>query len=143
MGAKGGGESCDSSPNLGCTPKKMTENGDQRVLRQRKKNVFFIIKADLKKRVGVLGSWSDGRGQSLLSHSFTTISCVWGTLDVVMGLVYAILLYSQCFSMHTQKQRCMPFLKLTEFRMISSTYICLCLSAYILDMRKLSAYRSF
>lgn len=47
---------------------------------KKNKLVAFLIKAALKERVGVLGSWGGGGGQSKLSHSFTPISCDRGTL---------------------------------------------------------------
>lgn len=59
MRAMGGGKSCESSPNLGCAHFKRQREGGGKLGVETKKNkrVAFLIKAALKERVGVLGSW--------------------------------------------------------------------------------------
>lgn len=59
MRVLGGGESYESSQNLGCAGFNRQRLKGARLGVETKKNkrVAFLIKAALKERVGVLGSW--------------------------------------------------------------------------------------
>lgn len=125
MRAMGGGESYESSPNLGCArlKKKKEERlrGADWVLRRRKnKQVAFLIKAALKERVGGVG----GRLRSKQAESFLYTHFLWSghfgseQQGEITCLVYAILHHLTSHSMRSHTQ---SYYTCTPMRTHSST----------------------
>ncbi len=144
MRTMGGGESYESSPNLGCASfkRQRLRGADMGVETKKNKGVSFLIKAALKERVGVLGGRGGGGGHQ--AESFLYTHFLWlghfgsGQQGEIMCLVYAILPHFSSHSMHSHMQSYYTYTPVRTYSNTSaymcSMYICTCVHRHTVYM---------